>query len=296
MTGRRTTRPPGSPATASASGCCKAAAERGLRRAEHRHRGRAWRLGRVPRRRRRLAPRTSSPSRCRRSRRPAPPSRLASAPIRCRRGCPAIPGAHRRPRASCSAGWSSPPRASWFVSSCLDALGGFDRRLHVAEDRHLWLRLAARWPGIEVAVAVLVVPNRTTTRPAAESEPVGHPVPAMLDLFFTEHPSWHRSSPISAYAHFHVDAAHGFIAERRRGRAIWHLARSIARRTRDFPGRPLLRAEPAGGGRCWASRRFTTYAVGACAGGRPRPRAHRGAGRRSLASRSGRRLVNASGS
>ena len=62
----------------------------------------------------------------------------------------------------------------------------------------------------------------------------------MLDLFFAAHPQEAHRAPL-AYAHFHVDAAQGYIQEGRRALAAWHLAQSLGRRPASLPGRPLHR-------------------------------------------------------
>ena len=133
------------------------------------------------------------------------------------------------------------PSGAIVRKGCLQQVGGFEPSLRIAEDRHLWVRLATRFQCVQVLSPCwwYRTHDEQVTRKATLSAEQYH---RMLGLFFMQHPE-HIGLADLAYAYFHVDAAHGFIAERRRAKAVWHLVSSIGRCAAGFPGRHLLRSK-----------------------------------------------------
>jgi glycosyltransferase involved in cell wall biosynthesis len=134
---------------------------------------------------------------------------------------------------------TTPPSGAIVRRACLDETGGFETSLRIAEDRHLWLRLAARWSCVEIlSPAWWYRPHEAQANRNADLSAEHYR--RMLDLFFAAHPTAAHWAPM-AYAHAHVDAAQGYIQEGRRALAAWHLAQSLGRRPASLPGRPLQR-------------------------------------------------------
>jgi glycosyltransferase involved in cell wall biosynthesis len=145
------------------------------------------------------------------------------------------------PRDVLAGAMSLNPSGAIVRKECVRAVGGFEPSLKVAEDRHLWVRLATRFRCVEVLSRCWMyrTHDEQVTRKATLS---AEQYRRMLELFFQQHPE-HGDLADIAYAYFHVDAAHGFIAEQRRARAVWHLVRSIQRCAAGFPGKRLLRSK-----------------------------------------------------
>jgi glycosyltransferase involved in cell wall biosynthesis len=105
------------------------------------------------------------------------------------------------------------------------AVGGFDENLRSAEDRDMWLRMAARY-----RIAVMdceafyyrlhpAQMNRKTERMLTAFQRV-------LDRFFAEHAGYEGLRPVG-YAFMHFGATIGFLEEGDRRQALSHLLESL---------------------------------------------------------------------
>ncbi len=127
--------------------------------------------------------------------------------------------------------WSTPvcPSATLVRRGVLESVGMFDERLRTVEDRDLWLRIAARFPTVEVASPCWHYrrrPGQATSQPAKML--AGFEV--VLDKFFRDHPE-HAAERARAYGYMHLDAALGFLDQGDRRRAM----RSLISSLRSYP-------------------------------------------------------------
>jgi glycosyltransferase involved in cell wall biosynthesis len=108
---------------------------------------------------------------------------------------------------------------------CLEQVGGFDPELRSAEDRDMWLRLAARFRVQQVDLKCWhyrVHPEQMSKNPDRMYQNYRR----MLDKFFAEHPE-HRGLAALGYGYLFLDAALAYADAGRMNLARRFLARSI---------------------------------------------------------------------
>jgi glycosyltransferase involved in cell wall biosynthesis len=115
---------------------------------------------------------------------------------------------------------------------CFDEVGLFDERLRAVEDRDMWLRIAARLP-----IAHAMLPcwwyRRHDGQMTRDPRSMYANYVRVLENFFATHPEV-RPHRALAWSFLDFDAAWAYEAAGRRGAALFHLLRSLARHPRSF--------------------------------------------------------------
>ena len=136
---------------------------------------------------------------------------------------------------------------------CLESAGLFDEKMRSAEDRDMWLRLAARYPCAQVDSPCWwyrVHEGQMMRRSRVMYENYR----AVLDKFFRRYPE-HQELEDLAYCHLYLDACMSFGDDGQRWAAAGFLLRSWWRR-------PWLRCTPGGPGRWWRPKMLVRLAIG----------------------------------
>jgi glycosyltransferase involved in cell wall biosynthesis len=145
------------------------------------------------------------------------------------------------------------PSSALIRREALDVIGLFDERLTSAEDRDLWLRLAARFPAAEVALPCWYYrshPDQMSRNASRMYENYR----TVLTRFFAEHPE-HVRLGRRAFAYLDVDTALCYLDQGDRATARRFLMRSLARWPRPL-GDPRLRT------RFWRAKLLTRASIG----------------------------------
>jgi hypothetical protein len=124
--------------------------------------------------------------------------------------------------------------------TCFDLVGGFDESLRSAEDRDMWLRLAARVTVRQVDLKCWhyrVHPAQMSRNPDRMYDNYRR----VLDNFFAAHPE-HRSLAPLGYAYLYLDAALAYADDAQMRPARRFLAQSILRHPRALDDIPWRRA------------------------------------------------------
>jgi glycosyltransferase involved in cell wall biosynthesis len=118
---------------------------------------------------------------------------------------------------------------------CLDAVGMFDTSLGPAADRDLWLRLAARFPCVQVHSACYHY-RRHTGQMSRQAVVMYQDCRRVLEKFFGEHPGEAGLRNL-AFSYLYLDTAMSHLAAGDRATALWFLLRSMCRRPLPFHDR-----------------------------------------------------------
>jgi glycosyltransferase involved in cell wall biosynthesis len=126
------------------------------------------------------------------------------------------------------------PSSALVQRHCLEAVGLFDERTPMSEDREMWLRLSARYSCVIVdSPCWWYRKHEGQMNRRAEFMHAGYR--AALEKFFREHSEYGHLRDL-AYCHLYVDACMSFEDAGRRGRAAAFLLRSVWRRPWLGPG------------------------------------------------------------
>ena len=138
------------------------------------------------------------------------------------------------------------PSGTLIRRTCFDAVGLFDESLKSIEDRDMWLRIAARFPAVQISSPCWWYRphegqmSRRASRMFDNYERV-------LTKFFAHHPQ-HASLQRLAWSYLYLDASWAFLEEGNMWRARALMAKSLLawpwsygdRRLRRFPRAPIV--------------------------------------------------------
>ena len=145
------------------------------------------------------------------------------------------------------------PSGTLIRRTCFDAVGLFDESLRSIEDRDMWLRIAARFPAVEVVTPCWWYRPHQGQMSRHGARMLEN-YQRVLTKFFSEHPQ-HAPLRRLGWSFMYVDASWIFLEEGnvRRARAL--MARSLLawpwsfgdRRLRRFPRTPIIARLVVGG-------------------------------------------------
>jgi glycosyltransferase involved in cell wall biosynthesis len=133
------------------------------------------------------------------------------------------------------------PSAALVRRSAFDAVGGFDETLRTVEDRDLWLRLAMRFPSVQVMSPCLCY-RRHEHQLSRKAQRMYECYERVLRSFFRAHPEAKPDEQV-AYAYMYLDAAIAFLDEGESARARDLLLRSLYTQPLAAPRLPRLSTE-----------------------------------------------------
>ena len=126
------------------------------------------------------------------------------------------------------------PSSAMVRLSAFEAVGLFDETLRSAEDRDMWLRLAARFPGARVEAKCFVY-RQHAAQMSRNQRVMQESLRRVLTKFFEEHrvrPALRRLG----WAHYHLDTALALLGDGDRWSAMSHLVLSLLRHPAPSPG------------------------------------------------------------